>query len=156
MLLDLRALVARQGDRRRFADASVATGIAKGARTARATFMALVHGLVHPEPGPELATAAQYLLRGIEASGLGRPARCAPLALDAVACARSTGPPPIDCDIHHSGDDERARWSPDGSQLVFMRFSNGTFQFLRINSDGTGEVQLTHSASNETYPWWAR
>ncbi len=42
-----------------------------------------------------------------------------------------------------------ADWSPDGSQIIFM---GAGFDVFRINRDGTGRTNLTHSPDDEFFP----
>ena len=48
-------------------------------------------------------------------------------------------------------------WSPDGRQLVFESRRHGNVELYIINTDGTGERRLTHSASNvaNSHPSWS-
>jgi Tol biopolymer transport system component len=48
-----------------------------------------------------------------------------------------------------------ARWSPDGTKLVFMRGKNGVSQQIyTMNSDGTDLTQLTNTGANGD-PFWS-
>lgn len=52
-------------------------------------------------------------------------------------------------------------WSPDGTRIAFARFtgqerySEAVAHLHVINADGTGEVQLTHSISQDYAPRWS-
>ena len=45
--------------------------------------------------------------------------------------------------------------SPDGSYIAFMRDEGGTHDLFVISKGGTGELQLTHTAENESISGWS-
>ena len=45
------------------------------------------------------------------------------------------------------------RWSPKGDKIAYARMQGGTFQIFTINSDGTGDTQLTTVGSSENPTW---
>jgi len=45
--------------------------------------------------------------------------------------------------------------SPDGRRMVFIRIIEGREQLFAMNSDGTGEVQLTRDAADHEDPAWS-
>ena len=53
--------------------------------------------------------------------------------------------------------DTNARWSPDGTELVFARFVGGSFDWdlFRMNADGTGITQLTTDPRRSTEVDWS-
>ena len=55
--------------------------------------------------------------------------------------------------------DSRPRWSPDGTQIAFIRYMDKekakTSELFIINADGTGPQRLTHNKFSESYPSWS-
>ena len=45
--------------------------------------------------------------------------------------------------------------SPDGARMVFIRIIEGREQLFAMNTDGTGEVQLTRDAADHEDPAWS-
>ena len=45
------------------------------------------------------------------------------------------------------------RWSPKGDKIAYASMQGGGFQIFTINSDGTGNAQLTSIGSNENPAW---
>lgn len=45
--------------------------------------------------------------------------------------------------------------SPDGKRLLFIRLLEGRQQFFIMNSDGTGERQITHASADHEGPAWS-
>lgn len=59
-----------------------------------------------------------------------------------------TNPPEDSYDIYPT-------WSPDGSRIAFSRQGNLQTHLFVINSDGTGEQQLTFGDVSDDYPAWS-
>ncbi len=55
--------------------------------------------------------------------------------------------------------DSRPRWSPDGTQIVFVRYIDKgnmhSSEVFIINADGTDPQRLTHNKVSEGYPSWS-
>lgn len=51
--------------------------------------------------------------------------------------------------------DEWARWSPDGSQIVFGSDRDGVFEIYVMNADGSGVRRLTDPPKLGRYPDWS-
>jgi Tol biopolymer transport system component len=51
-------------------------------------------------------------------------------------------------------DDDPA-WSPNGRQLAFDRLDNGNKDVWIMNTDGSGQRQLTFSRKNDDFPQWS-
>src|SRR4051812_34712946 len=45
--------------------------------------------------------------------------------------------------------------SPDGRRMVYIRVIEGREQLFAMNTDGTGEVQLTRDAADHEDPAWS-
>ena len=45
------------------------------------------------------------------------------------------------------------RWSPKGDKVAYARMQGGGFQIYTINTDGTGDTQLTSAGSSENPAW---
>jgi TolB protein len=45
------------------------------------------------------------------------------------------------------------RWSPKGDKIAYARMQGGGFHIYTINTDGTGDTQLTTTGSNENPAW---
>ena len=45
--------------------------------------------------------------------------------------------------------------SPDGSRIAFDSDRSGVDQLYVVATDGTGEIQLTHSSYDKGAPWWS-
>jgi TolB protein len=44
-------------------------------------------------------------------------------------------------------------WSPKGDRIAYARLLGGSFQIFSINTDGSGDTQLTTAGSNENPAW---
>ena len=55
--------------------------------------------------------------------------------------------------------DNRPRWSPDGTQIAFIRYMNKekmhSSELFIINADGTDPQRLTYNKFSEGYPSWS-
>jgi hypothetical protein len=51
--------------------------------------------------------------------------------------------------------DSRARYSPDGSKIVFQSFRDGQSEIYVMNSDGTAQTRLTNNPALDTAPAWS-
>lgn len=51
-------------------------------------------------------------------------------------------------------DDNHPSWSPDGAKVIFETKRSGKTQIYQVNADGTGEIGLTDSGSNNYHPAW--
>ena len=81
--------------------------------------------------------------------------------------AYDCGSPPGICVMHadgsdprrltHSGNNEGASWSPDGSKLAFSRLERprGTFQIFVMNADGSGLRRVTKGDDNKLFVEWS-
>jgi Tol biopolymer transport system component len=47
------------------------------------------------------------------------------------------------------------QWSPDGTQVAFMRNIEGNSEICVVNADGTGELRLTNTFALDQYPAWS-
>lgn len=47
-------------------------------------------------------------------------------------------------------------WSPDGRQLVFVSDRDGDSELFLMNTDGTGQAQLTSNLARDWMPNWGR
>ena len=62
---------------------------------------------------------------------------------------------------HDAADNDFPVWSPDGSRIIFERFSGAsdlpgdTWDLWIMNSDGTNQVRLTDFADDEKSPTWS-
>jgi Tol biopolymer transport system component len=56
-----------------------------------------------------------------------------------------------------SETDDTPRWSPDGTKIAFASDRDGQLEIYVMNTDGTGQTRLTHSASGESSltPAWS-
>lgn len=50
---------------------------------------------------------------------------------------------------------ETPRWSPDGSQIVYVSDARGSLDLYVVGVDGTNPVRLTDDAGEETEPAWS-
>lgn len=57
--------------------------------------------------------------------------------------------------LTHGGGDSSPRWSPDGSQLVFVRSQDGPGQLWRLSAGGGEPEQLTTLPLGAGTPWWS-
>jgi TolB protein len=48
-----------------------------------------------------------------------------------------------------------ARWSPDGSRIVFVSIRDGNRELYLMNPDGSGQTRLTETAGAESGPAWS-
>ena len=48
--------------------------------------------------------------------------------------------------------DESPAWSPDGSQILFQSDRDGNFEIYVMNSDGSGQANLTNNAAGDSAP----
>jgi len=48
-----------------------------------------------------------------------------------------------------------AKWSPDGTRLIYFSEKNGNYDLYSCNIDGTGEQQITNSPMGELTPEWS-
>ncbi len=53
------------------------------------------------------------------------------------------------------GDSQEPAWSPDGQQIVFHSYRDGTYHIWSIRKDGTGLKQLTSGISDNREPDWS-
>jgi Tol biopolymer transport system component len=51
--------------------------------------------------------------------------------------------------------DGRARWSPDGSKIVFESNRDGDWEIFTMNADGTNVTQLTQNTTADWYADWS-
>lgn len=54
-----------------------------------------------------------------------------------------------------SVDENSARWSPDGSKLVFAVGSGATSEIWVMNADGSGQSQITENDQQDFQPTWS-
>ena len=52
----------------------------------------------------------------------------------------------------HNSD---ARWSPDGSKIVFKSQRDGNFEIYTMNNDGSGVTRITTNPADDMYPAWS-
>jgi TolB protein len=57
--------------------------------------------------------------------------------------------------ITMGGDDFHARWSPDGTKLIFSSVRDGNEEIYVANPDGSALVNLTMDPGDDRYPVWA-
>lgn len=81
-----------------------------------------------------------------------------PRRAHAIWLIQSDGTNLVDISVHGTGEWRMARWSPDGSLLVHVRWlpagGPGPELFL-MTPQGTDAVQLTHGGAVNYYPCWA-
>lgn len=51
--------------------------------------------------------------------------------------------------------DDSPSWSPDGTKLVFTRYTYNDYEIYTMNSDGRNETRITFSDSNHLEPAWS-
>ena len=54
------------------------------------------------------------------------------------------------------GDDEAASWSSNGGQLAFASNRDGDYELYTINTDGSGQAQLTSNDTVDRWVLWAQ
>ncbi len=52
-------------------------------------------------------------------------------------------------------DDRQPNWSPAGGKIVFQSMRDGDWEIFTMNTDGTGVVNVTDSASEDTDASWS-
>lgn len=57
--------------------------------------------------------------------------------------------------IDEPGADGFAAWSPDGTRIAFVASRDGNCEIYVMNADGSNQVNLTNSDSDELYPSWS-
>jgi hypothetical protein len=62
---------------------------------------------------------------------------------------------PNGTELPRAGGGSYPNWSPDVTKLTYSRFASGDQEVFVSNSDGTGEVQLTNNAVNDSNPAWS-
>jgi|GEM_PF-6033071 len=55
----------------------------------------------------------------------------------------------------HAGRDASPQWSPDGSQLLFRRATDGVSDIWLMSADGTEQVRLTDNGGSNYDPRWS-
>ena len=53
------------------------------------------------------------------------------------------------------GSDGPARWSPDGTKIVFASDRDGNFEIYTMNADGSGQTRLTNDPALDSLPSWS-
>ncbi|MDJ1503122.1 amidohydrolase family protein [Xanthocytophaga agilis] len=53
------------------------------------------------------------------------------------------------------GDNRQPAWSPDGSQIAFQSFRDGTYHIWTVKKDGSGLKQQTFGVYDDREPHWA-
>ena len=53
------------------------------------------------------------------------------------------------------GDSQEPAWSPDGEQIVFHSYRDGTYHIWTINKDGSDLTQITSGISDNREPDWS-
>ena len=63
---------------------------------------------------------------------------------------------PVTTDVHHLSHENyfMPTWSPDGSQLAFESFIDGSYEIFSIDIDGENMRRLTNDNVNNTNPIW--
>jgi Tol biopolymer transport system component len=51
--------------------------------------------------------------------------------------------------------DDAAKWSPDGTQIVFYTARHGDDEIYVMDADGSSQTRLTYSEENDENPSWA-
>ncbi len=54
-----------------------------------------------------------------------------------------------------TGTNYNPMWSPDGSKIVFSSRRDGSWRICVMNSDGSGQTQLTSGPGDDQYPSWS-
>jgi len=57
--------------------------------------------------------------------------------------------------LPNSGRDTQPAWSPDASQIAFMRTVNGAYDILVADADGSNRTNLTQSPQSDWSPTWS-
>lgn len=53
-------------------------------------------------------------------------------------------------------DEESPAWSPDGNQILYQVYLNGSYDIWVMNADGSGKRALTSGPGSDEYPAWSR
>lgn len=53
-------------------------------------------------------------------------------------------------------DEESPAWSPDGGQILYQLYLNGSYDIWVMNADGSGKRALTSGPGDDEYPAWSR
>jgi TolB protein len=56
--------------------------------------------------------------------------------------------------LTNSADDAMPSWSPTGDRIAYASQRNGNWNIWVINTDGSGQAQLTHEPSIDAMPVW--
>lgn len=76
----------------------------------------------------------------------------------AIWTAKPDGSDPVRVTAGYTQDEEDdfQAWSPDGTRLAFSRYRGGFVSHIFVvNTDGTGEFQLTHAIASDWAPSWS-
>ncbi len=55
-----------------------------------------------------------------------------------------------------SANDTAPRWSPDGTQIVFVSDRDGNREIYLMDADGTSARRLTVNPARDDWPAWKR
>lgn len=65
------------------------------------------------------------------------------------------GSNPVNLTLDSEASDELPRWSPDGSQIVFISFRNRNNEVYVMNADGSNQRNVSVNRADDNFPRWS-